>query len=189
MAMCLCLVSFLVKVSLSCSCLPTHLQTDVCQADFAIQATVLSVENSDEYTLSYKVTVHENFTTGKPKPNSVIYILTADNSALCGVSFIIGETYLIVGNVVQGKYRTNSCRGNLKLSALSQFQMSALKTKLYVNNCECEVVLCHGTNCESKTEVNCPINLSSSRADCYNHNEACTKTGSLCSWTNTTCTL
>ena len=38
-----------------------------------------------------------NFQTGKPKPNSVIYILTADNSVLCGVSFIIGETYLIVG--------------------------------------------------------------------------------------------
>ena len=38
-----------------------------------------------------------DFQTGKPKPNSVIYILTADNSALCGVSFKIGETYLIVG--------------------------------------------------------------------------------------------
>ena len=32
-----------------------------------------------------------------PTSNSVISVLTGDNSALCGVRYTIGETYLIVG--------------------------------------------------------------------------------------------
>ena len=48
-----------------CESLHDHLIIIVIRTVFlltAIQATVLSVENSDEYTLRYKVTVHENFT-------------------------------------------------------------------------------------------------------------------------------
>ena len=38
-----------------------------------------------------------DFQTGMPTSNSVISVLTGDNSALCGVRYTIGETYLIVG--------------------------------------------------------------------------------------------
>ena len=46
---------------------------------------------------------------------------------------------LILGNTYMGEYRTNICSWNLEFSALSKFQLFALNTKLYLNNCGCEV--------------------------------------------------
>ena len=46
---------------------------------------------------------------------------------------------LILGNTYKGEYRTNICSWNLEFSALSKFQLFALNTKLYLNNCGCEV--------------------------------------------------
>ncbi|XP_022301071.2 metalloproteinase inhibitor 3-like [Crassostrea virginica] len=182
-----CLVSCLVKVSLSCSCFPIHLQTDVCNADLAIKGTVLSVEDYDQYTLRYNVSVEKNFKTGMPTPNSVISVLTGDNSALCGVRYTIGETYLIVGNTYMGEYRTNICSWNLEFSALSKFQLFALNTKLYLNNCGCEIFHCYYEECDS--EADCLIGRHGDNVFCYNVNAACTKRGSNCSWTTNTCSL
>eukprot|EP00105_Crassostrea_gigas_P024676 XP_011444990.2 PREDICTED: metalloproteinase inhibitor 2-like [Crassostrea gigas] len=172
-----------VRPSTSCSCFPTHVQTSICQADYAIKATILSVQDSGDFTLRYNVTVEMNFKTGQPTPSSVISIFTANNSALCGVYFSVGETYLIVGNIVNGEYRTNLCFWNIIFSDLSDFQMFALKRRIYVNNCECEIYQCFGLDCQSEADCIVPPE----QTYCYYSNKACTKRGAKCSWTDHGC--
>lgn len=169
-----------VRPSSSCSCIPTHVQTSICQANYAIKATILSVQDVGYFTLRYNVTVEMNFKTGQPAPSSVISIFTANYSSLCGVFFSVGETYLIVGNIVYGEYWTNLCLWSIFWGGLSDFQIFALTRRIYVNNCECRINPCFGLECQSEPDCIVPPE----QTFYYDSNKACTKRGAKCSWTD-----
>lgn len=153
-------VSSFLLLSEGCTCFPSHPQQYFCNADYVIRVRPLSVvePNSQVDPRIYTVKVLDTF-KGECYKGKIIKLYTGANSALCGAYLDVEQkpSYLISGNIVDGKRRFISCgwveqwdtMDDCKKQRLSgkyfgilhyllnkDFQMTS---DLYKDNCGCEV--------------------------------------------------
>nr|XP_022300480.1 metalloproteinase inhibitor 3-like [Crassostrea virginica] len=180
----LCVVSVVV-ITEACKCFLSHPQTNFCRSDYVIKARILGESNVDNFRKKYKVQVLVNYKSGYTRPfrDSVIWISTATQSAACGVTFDIGNTYVITGSISNGEFNTHTCTWNSKVTDLTSFQRNALQNGIYRDNCNCKIRSCPHNVCEQGEGCLAPYATSS----CYDEQAACTRSLGTCQWTQNSC--
>lgn len=97
-------ISILATLSLSCSCFPATFEQRYCGAKTAYVGMVIAhtdncpgtcdaIEDQGSGRITYIVRVTRTL-RGKKAEDGIIYVTTADNSALCGVVLNVGQRYL-----------------------------------------------------------------------------------------------
>ncbi|CAJ0600281.1 unnamed protein product [Cylicocyclus nassatus] len=129
------LLAICIATSEACSCLPyPSLQDYICSSDFVSRVKVISKKDPNNgysngyqditYTVKH-VKVYKKPPSVKELPNQ---ILTASNSAACGIELTIGEEYLLGGSVdEQGKLRSYLCGIFQKWSSVSKDDRKTLR--------------------------------------------------------------
>lgn len=102
-------LTFGASESFACSCAPPSQTTndDFQKATAVFVGRVLDVqrkENAENITVKFTVQKY-----WKGKISNTVKVMTASNSAACGVNFEVGKDYLVYATENNGKLSTNLC--------------------------------------------------------------------------------
>ncbi|XP_022302579.1 metalloproteinase inhibitor 3-like [Crassostrea virginica] len=186
------LLLFVVLASLNtyseaCSCRPQHPQGHVCNADFVIKATILERKETDAPDVIYIVKILKDYKNQRGQYRQRTQsIYTAAYSAACGAYFTIGDEYILTGSILDGKWRTNTCRWNPSFPLLSPYVRDAFLFGYYTKNCNCEIKECFGNTCPPADRNSCIIKKDADFG-CFYSNNSCSRQGYGCGWRTSAC--
>ncbi|XP_066997075.2 metalloproteinase inhibitor 1 isoform X2 [Anabrus simplex] len=128
-----------------CSCTLTHPQESYCNANFVIVARVKKFYERRTSKV-FKIRIKRTFKVSNNKTAEALQtglLWTALDGAACGTHLNVNTTYLVAGNVVQGRPRVSLCSYVRPWVKLTNKQRKGFRL-LYKNTCNrCEVIFKH----------------------------------------------
>lgn len=129
------------RLSSSCSCLPSHPQTQFCNSDFVLMVKVKEGKlNVTEQMVGYHVVIKKVFKmTDKASlalKSKVVW--SAQDDATCGVKLQDNMKYLITGRTHNNKASISLCSYHQQWNLLTPKQRKGFRL-LYKQGCECKV--------------------------------------------------
>jgi hypothetical protein len=101
-------VALLIAMTLSCKCAQRSWIDYLTGSEIAFRGKVQKLKQVDDNTIKAKFDVLEMF---KGDSQKVYRVLTATESATCGVQFEVDQVYLVFATSDDNKFSTNSCAG------------------------------------------------------------------------------
>jgi metalloproteinase inhibitor 3 len=166
------------QYSNACSCMPSHLQTQYCNADFVILAMVKRERTLNE-TRVYKVRVRKEYKLSDTAQVALKYgrLLTPVQDSMCGVVLQLNQMYAISGRVNSLKAHVYTCDMVVPWKDLTRRQRKGLKA-IYKNGCDCKINHCRYRSCRKTPDV-CLWT-----SDCHAKEGICLRQNSnKCKWT------
>lgn len=125
-------------VSDACFCSQPDVNKIYCNSNFfGLIKVVKGPDNCEQFRHCYEVTVERQFKKS-PEPIEVNQVTTSASSASCGISYQVGETYLVAGDAKDKQMSQMSCTygyGGLRWSNLNATEQSKIENELSSIKC------------------------------------------------------
>ena len=104
---------------MACSCIETSVEQAVLEADFAIVGTLVAVQAPPPDNFEQPMTMEWAIERSRDPLDAdrATIIGWPDNGANCGVSFEVGDRWLVLASMTEGGLETNGCLPNRPLAA------------------------------------------------------------------------
>ncbi|KAM8931163.1 metalloproteinase inhibitor 4 [Pelodytes ibericus] len=143
----------------ACSCMPTHPQQQICDAEIVIRAKVINekmVLLADEYKeIQYEIKLIKMF-KGFEKLKDIHYVYTPSDSAACGIKLDASnkKQYLLTGYISNDKVYIVLCNFIEPWDDLSFSQKKALNQRSQMG-CDCKITTCYQEPCSIREPNEC----------------------------------
>lgn len=127
------------RVALGCMCFYEHPQEQFCRAHFAVQAKVVEGRDEGDFHRRYEVAVKRTF-KGGPEARMLIKeagVVAPTRDSLCGVRLEEGESYLLVGRLLDGQPTVTLCDFPTPWRRVTVRQRKGLRQQ-YEASCSCK---------------------------------------------------
>ncbi|XP_063417041.1 metalloproteinase inhibitor 3-like [Mytilus trossulus] len=176
----------------SCSCGQQHPQDAFCSADYVFYGKAIK----EKLIPGRPDDVHNNFATWNytfeiifkmkgvtERVGHFVVIETAGNGARCGVRFTVGQSYILMGNKIDGIKEIGSCDFISQLSNISSYQTFYMFTRFrYSYNYNCRRGCKIGPNSEGCRFLEENTDFTTDK--CLATKALCQRKGRRCRWVN-----
>jgi len=123
----------------ACSCMPRHSQEHFCNSDYVIVARILSRRTVQRGRSMYKIDIKKTYKMSEKAESYLKHgrLYSADNSAMCGINFRLGDLYLIAASSAN----VGICHYVQPYSQLTIVEKRGFAGG-YKKGCECNIEVC-----------------------------------------------